>query len=179
MQPCITQTHVCTHALLTEAKCCRLGSPTTSFHAALLCGDIHNALHKCTTRTHRDADTGIKCTHSRFQEVTSTSLQLATGSVVCLSLSCYSVMCLPFLGSARCRPLQRPHSRNYSEGIAGGRRRAAARRQQTSASSGQVTGGDRPAFTAPSVLKRQWVLGGSLRPSQRDTSCQAPSQHFL
>lgn len=43
----------CIHALLTEVKCCRLGSPTTSFHAARLCGDIHNALHKCTTRTPR------------------------------------------------------------------------------------------------------------------------------
>lgn len=47
------QTHICTCALQTEGKRCRLGSPTTSFHIAWICGDIYNALHKCTTRTPR------------------------------------------------------------------------------------------------------------------------------
>lgn len=119
---------------------------------------------------HRDADTGIKCTPSRFQEVTPTSVQPATGSAMRLSLTCYSVMCLPFRGSADCRPLQQPHSHNYTRAKdwhcgwrEGGRQQPD---NSASESSGQAAAGDRLRLTAPSMFKAVG-LGGGLHSSQR------------
>lgn len=133
---------------------------------------------------HLDADTRIKCTHSHFQEVTPTSVQLATGRCV------YHSLIIARCGSARCRPLQQLSSHNYSQG-----KRLTSWMEgdgqqpdnSPSASSGQAALGDRLQLTAPSMFKAVG-LGGGLHPSQRslweasqllDTSCQASSQQIL
>lgn len=126
------------------------------------------------THTEMHADTGIQCTESRFQEVTSTSVGLATGSTMRFSLTCCSVMWTRSLQTASTSKGKRMMLRMEGDG------------QQTdnspSASSGQVAVGNTP------LMFKAVGLGGDLHPSQRrpweasqmlDTPCQASLQQFL